>query len=172
MSKPLHTNYCTLLRNEEDRDILTRKGFDVNMRLFETSQQYRGIVLSICSYLKWCAQTEKDGYKKPHGYSGANAGIPFNIIALADGTVMINPEIVDFHGMGYRESLSNCGSLMLKEPIKIRRFTRVTVEYFSMDGEKCSQTGYLPTVQHEIDHNLGILITDRKVIEHPTLIGG
>jgi Polypeptide deformylase len=160
--RPQHTDYCTLLRNPEDRDILTRKLFDVNMRLFKSSPGYHQIIMDICEYLRWCAQTEKDGYKKPHGYSGANAGIPFNIIALADGMVMINPHYGDV-GPDRVESLSNCGSLMLEKPIKIWRWRRVQVHYFNPDGVKCELEGYVPTIQHEIDHNLGILITDRKV---------
>ena len=160
-----HKDYCTLISNQEDKDILTRKLFEVNTRLFSSSEQYRDIILSCCDYIQWAAQTEKIGYKKPHGFSGANGGIPFNIIALANGTVMINPIIVETSGE--RTSLSNCGSLLLTAPILIKRFARVVVNYLepASTGELITRqvTGYLPTVQHEIDHNNGILITDRKV---------
>jgi peptide deformylase len=105
--------------------------------------------------------TTVEGYKKPHGFSGANAGIPFRIIALADGTVMINPHFI--HASGRKESISNCGSLTLKEPIKIYRFSRVVVCYVDMEGNFQQVEGYLPTVQHEIDHCNGILITEREV---------
>lgn len=155
-----HEDYCTLLKNEEDRDILTRRLFNVNMRLMWSSLQYRNLVLKACSYIRWCATTEKYGYKKPHGYSGANAGIPWNIIAVGD-RVMINPRVVQ--SSGEREGLSNCGSLVLDKPIKIRRFAHVVVEYFNEQGSPCTIEGYLPTEQHEIDHNNGILITDRRV---------
>lgn len=158
---PLHSDYCTLLSNEEDRDILTRKGFDVNMRLYKTSSQYYEIIEQIVNYIHWGARTVKQGYKKPHGFSGANAGIPFNIIALADGTVMLNPRIIDH--LGRRTSISNCGSLLLEKPIEIARHAWVRVEYYDLAGNKRYVDGFLPTVQHEIDHNLGILITDRKV---------
>lgn len=158
---PKHEDYCTLYSNLDDRDILTRKLFDVNMRLFAANDQYRGLVLQCAEYIRWCATTPKDGYKKPHGYSGANAGIPWNIIALADGQVMINPKIIE--ASRRKESLSNCGSLLLEKPIKIWRFGRVVVDYFNMDGISCQLEGYVPTIQHEIDHNNGILITDRKV---------
>lgn len=163
-----HEDNCTLLRNPEDRDILTRKLFNVNMRMFRASRRYREIVQMICDHLRWCATTEREGYKKPHGYSGANAGIPFNIIALASGIVMINPTIDS--AIGRRESFSNCGSLLLEKPIKISRFASVIVSYFDKTGEKHIVSGYLPTVQHEIDHNKGILITDREVKETPTLV--
>ena len=157
-----HEDYCTLLRNGGDeQDILTRKLFDVNMRLFRDNPRYQDLVLRAAEYVRWCAVTEKEGYKKPHGYSGANAGIPWNIIALADGTVLINPYIL--LGEGRRQGLSNCGSLLLEKPILVERFAHVVVCYFDRSGVEQQMEGYLPTVQHEIDHNNGILITARKV---------
>lgn len=75
---------------------------------------------------------------------------------------MINPTYVQV-GPGTRESESNCGSLLLDKPIRIRRWSRVVVDYYNRDGTKCQTEGYLPTVQHEMDHNKGILITDRAV---------
>lgn len=156
-----HEDYCTLFKNEEDQDILTRRLFDVNMRLFKVNSQYRQLVLQAAHYIRFCAQTEKDGYKKPHGYSGANAGIPFNIIALADGTVMLNPRITN--RQGERLSISNCGSLMLDTPIRIRRAAYCEVDYFDTEGNSSAMGGYLPTVQHEVEHNLGILITDLEI---------
>lgn len=155
-----HSDVTTLLSNPEDKDILTRPLFEVNMRLYKTSPDYRGIVTMACAYIRLCAMTEKEGYKKPHGFSGANAGIPWNIIALADGTVLINPWI-SYRSEEKRLSMSNCGSLLLPEPIQIERYADITVDYFDLDGNKCIKRGYLPTVQHEIDHNQGILITDR-----------
>lgn len=157
-----HEDYCTLLRNGGDeQDILTRRLFDVNMRLFRCNEQYRTMVRNACRYIQRCAMTTREGYKRPHGYSGANAGIPWNIIAMRDGRVMINPRIVE--AIGRRESESNCGSLLLERPIRIWRYECVTVKYFATDGAACEVRGYLPTVQHEIDHNNGALITDRRV---------
>lgn len=156
-----HTDVCTLLENPDDRDILTRKLFDVNMRLMETSPGYRKVVIACCEYIRLMAITEREGYKKPHGFSGANAGIPFNIIALADGTIMINPRILKTKGA--KIGLSNCGSLRLSEPIKVSRHAWIFFEYYDWDGKRHEDSGYLPTVQHEIDHNNGVLITDRQV---------
>lgn len=160
-----HEDYCTQLKNGGiEEDILTRRLFDVNMRLFQSSQEYNAIVLHICSYMRWCATTEKEGYKKPHGYSGANAGIPFNIIALADGRVMINPKIF-WTSQDVRKVESNCGSLLLEEPITIERYSHIRCSFFDEDGMEHEIDGYLPTVQHETDHNNGILITDRLVTD-------
>ena len=157
---PKHENYCTLLRIPEDRDILTRRLFDVNMRLFNNNEGYRNLVLHCCEYIRIGAETEKEGYSKPYGFSGANAGVPFNIIATADGTVFINPKIVET-SWNMVETLSNCGSLLLPEPIKIKRYANVKVTYFDIMGNQRSISGRLATLQHEIDHNNGILITDR-----------
>ena len=159
-SAPKHEDFCTLLRNGgDDADILTRKLFNVNMRLFQASKEYKEIIQHISSYLQWCATTEKVGYSKPRGYSGANAGIPFNII-VANGKLMINPVLT--HQTGTRVVASNCGSLLLPEPIPIARFANIQVDYLDLAGEKKSAAGFLPTVQHEVDHNNGILIIDRS----------
>lgn len=163
-----HEDYCTFLSNGEDKDILTRPLFDVNVRLFHASYRYQVVVKAACDHLSWCASTEKLGYKAPHGYSGANAGIPFNIIAFNDGNVWINPKIVE--ASGRRVGKSNCGSLMLDEPIDIWRYGLVKITYRVMETyggyttlEERVAKGYLPTAQHEIDHNNGILITDRRI---------
>lgn len=63
------------------------------------------------------------------------------------------------------ESWSNCGSLTLEEPIKIKRYEEVRVQFFDENGEfhdeNFSRRQCSLTIQHEIDHNLGILITER-----------
>ncbi len=163
-----HSDHCTHINNPEDRDVLTRKLFNVNMRLFNTSIGYRTLVLDICKYIEWNTYTTKEGYKKPHGFSGANAGIPFNIIGVNRGAtdIMINPRITAYYGE-ISKSESNCGSLTLKKPIEIWRHEFIDIEYYRMNGKKCvekkigrGQGGY--TIQHEVDHNLGILITERQ----------
>ncbi len=156
-----HSDVCTLLANDEDKDILTRRLFDVNMRLMKTSPHYRAIINAVAIYIQTLATTEREGYKKPHGFSGANAGIPFNIIALADGEVMINPAIIAESGEKVIES--NCGSLLLPEPIRIKRNASIVFGYYDLYGRYHCKQGFYPTVQHEIDHNNGILITDRRV---------
>ena len=158
-----HEDVCTLLKNPEDKDILTRKLFDVNLRLMKTSPDYKSIVLCACEYIRELAMTEREGYKKPHGFSGANAGIPWNIIALADGTVMINPKIISNCTGSIIHGKSNCGSLLLPEAIEVYRWKRIAFTFWDRDLVFNQWEGYYPTVQHEIDHNNGILITDRKV---------
>ena len=159
-----HTDVCTLLVNPEDKDILTRKLFDVNLRLMKTSPKYRQIVQIAADYISDLAFTEREGYKKPHGFSGANAGIPWNIIAVTpDYEPMLNPHILGNSDGDVVHSYSNCGSLLLAEPLEIYRYKKIKFEYWDLNIERHEKTGYYPTVQHEIDHNNGILITDRKV---------
>lgn len=163
-----HSDYCTHISNPEDVDVLTRPLFDVNMRLFATSAEYKAIVLQVCDYIKWCCETEKEGYKKPHGWSGANAGIPFNIIAVmrnGEAVVMINPKILNNMGRVI-PVMSNCGSLTLPESIRVDRHKYINLAYYDTSGQFCyeaavdrAEMGF--TIQHEVDHNLGTLITDR-----------
>ena len=73
---------------------------------------------------------------------------------------MINPMIVEARGNRIAES--NCGSLLLAEPIEVIRHNWIRFTYYNRDGLACEDEGYLPTVQHEVDHNNGILITERR----------
>jgi hypothetical protein len=158
-SKLYHLDICTHIRNDEDHDILTRRGFDVNLRLMKTSPVYRAVIAQCVHYIRDCATTKRAGYSRPMGFSGANAGIPFNIIAMRDGTYMINPQVIEASEK-MRITSSDCGSLTLEKPINVRRPEYVTIEYYDLDGELHVVHGFLPTEQHEIDHNNGILITD------------
>ncbi len=107
-----------------------------------------------------------DNYPKLAGLSGANIGIPFNIITLFKDDVvihMINPSITKMSKQT-RVVNSNCGSLNLKEKISVTRREWVDVSYHDIDGRH-HQTRFTiaeggATVQHEIDHNKGILITN------------
>jgi hypothetical protein len=163
-----HLDYCTHMQFEDDWDILTRKLFDVNIRLFKANESYRRLVIDACNYIEFCCATEKEGYKKPHGYSGANAGIPWNIVGVNQSEhrtlMMINPKIVG-RSHPLKEVKSNCGSLTLPEPIKIKRSANVVISYYNKSGNEVVEE-FVPdegsyTIQHEIEHNLGILITDK-----------
>lgn len=159
-----HSDLCTHLSNEEDKDILTRKLFNVNLRLMRTSLAYRNIIEQAAAFIVECANTTREGYKTPHGFSAANAGLPFNIIAVRGSEVAIlNPRVIADSGLLKRRSSSNCGSLTLTEPIEIERFALVKIEFWDLNLVRHIIEGYLPTHQHEIDHNNGILITDRRV---------
>lgn len=105
--------------------------------------------------------------------SSANAGLSFNIIGITRNRettkeycqIMINPEILEYSGPVVK-SQSNCGSLTLDEPIEIQLPSNVKVRYYDESGKehvkKFDREHCSLTVQHEIDHNNGILITDRQ----------
>jgi peptide deformylase len=165
-------NYITYIGNPEDIVYLQNRAFPVNMRLFKTSESYREIVLSCCEYMKKLALEEMEEYKKPHGISGANVAIPFNIIAIVrhrgkeDEYVeaLINP-VVTKASRKMKISKSNCGSIRLSEDIDIARHEWIEIDYFNENGEPQHRKSKNLTVQHEVDHNLGILITQRKLKE-------
>lgn len=168
-----HSDYITHISNKEDIPYLKGKHFPVNMRLFRTSVEYKIIILHMCNYIRKLCLEEKEGYKKPHGMSSANAGLAFNIIGIARerGTpraycqIMINPTIQEYYG-DIEETASNCGSLTLETPIVVQRSQNVRVCWYDEEGNKhCNvfqkENGGF-TIQHEVDHNNGILITDRQ----------
>ena len=154
--------------NEQECDILKRPCFQVNIRLMKENKSYFEIISNIVDYMKIIMDTKFSDYNNLQGLSGANVGIPFNIVIIYHKNkqvVMLNPVIIK-KSDECRTVLSNCGSINLKEPIEVSRFTEVLVRYipFTMNGdlkyqEKIFKSG---TVQHEIEHNLGILITDKK----------
>lgn len=168
-----HEDYITHINNDEDIVYLKTKHFPVNIRLFHTSPEYKAIILQQCDYIRSLCLDTKKGYKKPHGMSSANAGLAFNIIGVTQnrGTsrevckIFINPVINRYAGQ-IVETESNCGSLTLENSIKIKRHTVIDVTYYDENGKIWRH--YITrefgafTIQHEVDHNLGILITDYK----------
>jgi peptide deformylase len=166
-----HSDYITHIKNEEDIVYLKSKHFPVNMRLFYSSPEYKAIILQQCEYIKSLCLDTKEGYKKPHGMSSANAGLAFNIIGITKFRnqslefcqIMINPVILKYIGKKVN-TLSNCGSLTLEDSILLKRFETVKVGFFNEEGiykeEIYGRDNGSFTIQHEIDHNLGILITD------------
>jgi peptide deformylase len=168
-----HSDYITHLKNEEDVVYLKSKHFPVNMRLFETSPEYKAIILQQCDYIRRLCLDTKEGYKKPHGMSSANAGLAFNIIGITRNRnkhdeyceIMINPVITRYFG-DVVNTLSNCGSLTLPDKIVVYRYKTIRVSWYNEEGvEKNAIFGIDNnsfTIQHEVDHNLGILITDKS----------
>lgn len=165
-------DYLTYIDRDEDQVFLKKPLFNVNIRLFKYNYEYRKVIRACISYLKDVALIAFDDYPQPFGISGANLAIPFNIIGVviergtskARTEVMINPRIIEVSD-DVAETLSNCGSLRLTRPIYIKRHQTIIVEYYDEDGNPRMQSfhkdngGY--TIQHEVDHNNGILITDR-----------
>lgn len=169
--KPEHI--LTHIDIPEDKVYLRTRAFPVNMRLFKHNQDYCNIIHQCIGLIRKTALSEFDFYKKPHGTSGANLAIPFNIIGIVKNRgeakeyvqIMINPSILGYRGKMV-ESKSNCGSIRLEVPITINRYEVVDVTWFDEEGIERAATftkdngGF--TIQHEIDHNNGVLITDRQ----------
>jgi peptide deformylase len=116
--------------------------------------------------MKLVMTQEYDNYPKLAGLSGANIGIPFNIIALLKNdeiVYMINPSIIKMSKQ-IRMISSNCGSLNLKEKISVLRREWIDVSYYDTFGRHNQERFTIAeggsTIQHEIAHNRGILITD------------
>ena len=164
-------SHLTHIDNPEDLPYLRGKLPDVNMRLFYRNAAYRNLVWAACNHLATLCVTKLEGYKLPHGISGANVGVPWNIIAVARnrgargarGEIMINPHILAYMG-DLVVTESNCGSIRLPAPIKVRRRESVNLSYYEFDGTPRNATfdrshGSF-TIQHEVDHNMGVLITD------------
>lgn len=158
-----------LVQNSElDNQSLRNKLLNVNIRLFQANKKYSGIVILIIDYMKKLLATSFSDYSNLRGISGANIGIPINIIGFVSTkghvVIMINPFIKE-HSDKKRTVSSNCGSLVLPKSIKVERSYSVTVDYHNEDGRPCFRT-FEGTdafvIQHEVDHNNGILITQRK----------
>lgn len=171
MTKLNINDYLTYIGNNEDVVYLKTKAFPVNMRLFNSSKTYQEIVLHCCEYIKWLALQHMEGYSKPYGMSGANAAIPFNIIGVVRNRgkeneyceIMINPKIIN-RSKEIITGYTNCGSVRLEKPIKVSRRAVIDVEFYDMNGDKYinsyTKENGCRTIQHEIKHNLGVLIID------------
>lgn len=153
-------------KSEKENDFLLRPLFNVNMRLFKSNKHYRMVVIKICNYMKLVIIQKYENYPKLVGLSGANVGIPFNIITVLknDNVVhMLNPSIIEI-STETRKLQTNCGSLSLPAKYPVIRREWVEVSYYDISGkysqEKFTLDNGGSTIQHEIDHNKGILITD------------
>jgi len=166
-------DYLTYINTPGDVIHLKSKLLPVNMRLFKSSHQYKYLIREICRYIKSLALIKFDDYELPHGMSGANVAIPFNIIGIVRSRgkhntyceIMINPDIIEWRDDNNFAMNSNCGSIRLKEPILVSRASNIKVLWYDENGKSHTKWFNIKeggaTIQHEIDHNNGILITDK-----------
>jgi peptide deformylase len=174
MSKPSIDDHMTYIQNFDDLAYLRKVLPPVNMRLFRSSQGYREVILRCCKHLEEVALMEFSDYSKPYGISGANVAIPFNIIGLvgmrklssAFVTIMINPSISQVGiRRDQRTSYTNCGSVRLEHAIPVKRWYQVLAHWYDTEGVfrgRWFYKGEAATIQHEILHNKGVLITDSE----------
>jgi len=151
---------------EDGDDILHNELFNVNMRLFNTNKKHNKLILNIVNYMEKIAKKKFKDYTSAKGISGANVGVPFNIIGVKNKKnkwdFFINPTYLKKSPIK-KTVKSNCGSLCLEKPIETDRCVWIKIEYYDLKGQKKIEyfSGpYGNTIQHEIDHNKGILITD------------
>ena len=170
---------------EEHDDCLHRPLFPVNVRLYNDNAGYRSVIQDIVEYMFEVTIKKFKDYPTLRGLSGANVGIPYNIVVLRspdyNNLVYINPVIIKKWG-GTRTVESNCGSLNLKEKIEVERHKKILVSLYEYDFEiqgpkdPLKQTDEIftgadaSTMQHEIDHNNGILITNPTRKRHLEII--
>ena len=154
---------------EKQNDMLVNKLYDISIRLYKCNREYNKFINGAVDYMKNLMHVDFDNYPIVKGISGANVGIPFNIVIIEqDGglLIMLNPKIIK-KSKKQIEALSNCGSINLSKKIVTLRHEKVTVEYYNLSGKKITETFLKKdkglTIQHEIDHNLGITILDRQV---------
>lgn len=159
----------SIIQASENDPILRNKLFDVPMRLFRNNYSFKHVILDIISHMKATLNSKYDDYPEVKGISGANVGIPYNIIIIKAGEenkVFLNPLM----GIRDKEEVveveSNCGSIVLKEPIKIKRYKKIFLSWYDEElGHHHTEEfeGRLAyTIQHEVEHNQGVLITDKK----------
>ena len=184
-------DYSTNVSIPEEKKFLGSKLFDVNMRLFESSTGYADIMSHIIGYMVGLINNKYDDYDAVKGISGANIGVPFNIVVVkvTDDNYkklsMEEKEVITTYDLPYLKgnfisminpviksrsketftTISNCGSVVLDAPIEVERHKWVVVEFYDAEGEKHIVQFGKPltgTIQHEIEHNRGILITDKN----------
>lgn len=157
---------------EYDKEMLRRKAYNVNMRLYRASPEYNAIIKKIASYMIDAIGKHWSDYPVEKGVAAPVMGFPFRMIAvkLMDGlepVVMINPKIT-----ACSETMvpgrSNCGAIRLKNLVEVNRPSWVSLKYYDTFGKVVIRDriqkfdgGHM--IQHEIDHLDGILITDRFI---------
>jgi peptide deformylase len=158
------------MAEEFDKSILHVPLFPVNMRLFASSEPFRQLIFKVAEYMDWKLKQKPTDYTQPRGISGANLGIPWNIIGIRhddENVIYLNPKIYDCSPERVKTK-SNCGSLRLPELIDVWRHEWISLEWYDLTGQKCRRKhikaknqGF--TIQHECDHNVGITILDKQV---------
>jgi len=156
--------------DERNNAMLKVALFDVNMRLYNNNDVYKRLITDIIDHMIDALHRKYANYPEIRGISGANVGIPFNIVVIkikkamktVDG-IFINPKYKRAESSNVITVASNCGSLRLEKDIPTKRYDAINMSYFSIDGvyvQKRVDEREVCTLQHEIDHNNGILITD------------
>lgn len=157
---------------EFDKSTLHKPSFNVNMRIFRTSPFYRQIIADVINYMDSHLSMIYEDNSTPLGISGAKLSIPWNIIGFkckGKNKFCINPKILKV-SKDTTETTTNCGALRLKKDIKVLRYNLIELEYYDLKGQRIVEANIgryegAFIIQHEVDHNLGICITDKEIKE-------
>ena len=158
---------------KDSNPIMRKKSLPVEMPL---SDEDKELLLSMLDYLK---KSQDDDYAKKHniragvGMAAIQVGVLKRMFVIyypkgEDEIVeyaLVNPQIIE-------ESIKKCaleqgeGCLSVNREVEghVKRYARVSVEGFDMDGNKISvraREELSIAFQHEIDHLDGILFYDR-----------
>jgi len=162
--------------DETQNETLRIPLFDVNIRLFKENESYRDVIRHVMHHMEEALCESYTNYPDLKGISGANVGIPFNIVATYYHNRVefyINPSYKKSNTEeSPRRIRSNCGSLRLTNEVWIDRHATIELSYYDKEGELQEATfsgAEARTIQHEVDHNDGILITSpcrKGKIEH------
>lgn len=163
-----HRDYITDIKNNQDKIYLTTRHFPINMRLFQSSEEYKQIIHFQCNYIRMLCLAKMDGYALPYSMSSAKVGLSSNIIGLtvnrgkenATCLIMINPTIIELAGDEILIKIT-CGSLILPYETEVLCRERILVSYSDEHGVKkgkwFNQNEGSLAIQNEIDYNLGLL---------------
>ena len=164
-----------LVQDNEDADIcelLSKKGFEVNMRLYNENKEFRKTIRRMIKYMK-NSITGATANFNACGMSGHNCGLPLNIIVVvknfySDNKIyftLINPAILESATETHTKR-EGCGSVFgcrSGKSYTVTRPTCVKVSYYDYRGKhhiKTFTADLAEWIQHEVDHNNGITIKD------------
>lgn len=155
---------------DDDKRMIHKPVFGVNMRLFRSSPFYRQIVMDMVNYMDAHLNMTFEDYSGQRGIAAPQLGLPLAIIGFkhrGKNKFCINPKIISKSKEG-DSTETNCGSLRLAKGVKVFRHNLIDLEYFNLKGERIIEKnigkwegGWV--IQHEVDHLQGICVTDREI---------
>lgn len=152
---------------EDEKDILGRDTFDVNMRLFRLNKYYRCMVDHAVRLLSFVLLQTFNDHPNLSSLSGPKCGIPWSIIVYRPSnsvktTVMINPVIIRHSPVSVAVKTRCACCSAGKEDRQVLRWQWIDVKYYDEHGGKQtirsltkSEGGY--AIQHELCHLQGII---------------
>jgi len=158
---------------DEKNKIIRKKSKDVTFPLDKETKQIIKHIIKHLTYSQIQKYEEKYDLRPGMGLAFIQLGIPKNIIIIVyevddqvfDNYVVINPKITSNSSeIIAAEAGEGCLSVNREVEGHIKRYARVTVEGYDIDGNRIqvrAREDLSIAFQHEIDHLNGILFVDR-----------